>query len=117
MGFFNKLISTRQTTKPPPTPTFPLIREDQIDPNKLWLTSKELGDGAFGKVYKVTFAASPDTSLQTSSTDANFASLHEKLRSKVSKINPDQHSAAKIIPFSNTKDYLLAYNNELKEYY
>ena len=31
---------------------YPLIKQD-ADPNELWLNVGELGDGAFGKVYKV----------------------------------------------------------------
>ena len=33
---------------------FPLIKQD-ADPNELWENVGELGDGAFGKVYKASF--------------------------------------------------------------
>eukprot|EP00058_Branchiostoma_floridae_P006098 XP_002591586.1 hypothetical protein BRAFLDRAFT_116319 [Branchiostoma floridae] len=47
---FKKIFSIRQERKKPKY--YQHIRRD-VDPNALWETIGELGDGAFGKVYKV----------------------------------------------------------------
>ena len=111
--FLKKLLTTRQPKQSQSKPSFPLIRDDtNYNPREAWQTISELGDGAFGKVYKVQYnrprSASGDVAAPT----------QPSLSSKISRLNSQLFCAAKIIPFTNSKlDNQNAYNSELKEYY
>ena len=52
MSVFRKIAAsfTRPQTR---GDQFPHVKRNEIDPSDKWLTTGELGDGAFGKVYRV----------------------------------------------------------------
>lgn len=54
MSFFGNLFKKfRQNEEKPKRRSLPSIVVEGVDPSTLWTNICELGDGAFGKVYKV----------------------------------------------------------------
>jgi len=105
MSVFRKIAAsfTRPQTR---GDQFPHVKRNEIDPSDKWLTTGELGDGAFGKVYKVQNKQYDLQNLNSNSKNNNPENK-ETVRT----------AAAKIIPFSSSSSNQVAFNQELKEYY
>lgn len=77
-----KLRQGEEKSKPKPLPSVVVVG---VDPSTVWKNIAELGDGAFGKVYKVIL----------------FATLS---RVKASKIKTGQLAALKSVDFSSDEE-------------
>lgn len=53
MSFLNFFKKIKQNEEKPKPNALPSIVIQGVDPSTLWTNISELGDGAFGKVYKV----------------------------------------------------------------
>ena len=118
MSVFRKIAAS--FTRPgnqPKGDQFPHVKRNDLDPSDKWLTTGELGDGAFGKVYKVQ---NKQYDLQEN-YQTNIQKNLQKNSQNVSLKNPSSSqvktAAAKIIPFSSNHSNQIAFNQELKEYY
>lgn len=101
MSVFRKIAASFTRPQQSQRNQFPHVKRNQFDPSDKWLTTGELGDGAFGKVYKVQnkqYDNDPDTQNKEAPSHIRTA-------------------AAKIIPFSSSSSNPVAFNQELKEYY
>ena len=123
---FKNFLTKKKVAKPPPRPTFPLIRNDpSYNPNHTWKTIKELGDGAFGKVYKVQYNENSknEDSIHHNHNNHNNNDHQSPQPPKanlktIAQLNTNNQCAAKIIPINNKKEENPnSYFNELKEYY